>query len=94
MTAFGVYKRPVAAGRGSGGHAFDIEPGHPERSILVHRMATDDPGIAMPELGRRIAHAEAIELVSRWIAEMDIPRAGVGDVEERSTQTAGCHPMS
>lgn len=73
MTAFGLYKRPVAAGRGSGGFQFDIEPGHPERSILVHRMATDDPGVAMPELGRQIVHAEAIELVSRWIAEMDIP---------------------
>ena len=42
---WGVGKRPVAAGRASGGFAFAIEPGHPERSILVHRMASTDPGV-------------------------------------------------
>ncbi|MBX9745931.1 MAG: hypothetical protein K2X34_03455 [Hyphomonadaceae bacterium] len=35
---WGVLKRPVAAGRGSAGFEYAIEPGHPERSILLHRM--------------------------------------------------------
>ena len=67
----GILKRPVAAGRGSGGFDFDIEPGHPERSILLYRMESSDPGIAMPELGRELLHAEGIALIRRYIAEMD-----------------------
>jgi hypothetical protein len=29
----------------------------------------------MPELGKRLAHDEAVELIRRWIAEMDDPPA-------------------
>lgn len=67
----GILKRPVAAGRGSGGLEFDIEPGHPERSILLFRMQASDPGIAMPELGRELLHEEGIALIRRYIATMD-----------------------
>ena len=52
LVAYGIGKRPVAAGRGSGGFDFAIEPGHPERSILIYRMQSRDPGVMMPELGR------------------------------------------
>jgi hypothetical protein len=69
--ARGIFKRPVAAGRGSGGLDFDIEPGHPERSIVLFRMQASDPGIAMPELGREILHREGIELIRRYIVAMD-----------------------
>jgi uncharacterized repeat protein (TIGR03806 family) len=68
---WGVYKRPVAAGRGSAGFEFAIEPGHPERSILVHRMASTDPGMMMPELGRQLVDARAVALMREWIAGMD-----------------------
>lgn len=68
--ALGIGKRPVAAGRGSGGHAFVIDPGHPERSILIYRMRSTDPGIAMPEVGRATAHDEGIALLSAWIKGM------------------------
>lgn len=67
----GILKRPVAAGRGSGGFDFDIEPGRPERSILLYRMEATDPGIAMPELGRELLHLGGIELIRRYIAEME-----------------------
>lgn len=67
----GILKRPVAAGRGSGGFDFDIEPGRPERSILLFRMQTSDPGIAMPELGRELLHEEGIALIRRYIATLD-----------------------
>ncbi len=66
----GVGKRPVAAGRGSGGLAFAIAPGHPEASILVHRMKSDEPGVMMPQFGRTVTHAEGVTLIEAWIAAM------------------------
>lgn len=69
----GVLKRPVAAGRGSGGFAFDILPGHPESSILTFRMGSSEPGIAMPELGKSTVDAEGLALIERWIREMERP---------------------
>ena len=69
--AWGPNKRPVAAGRGSGGLAFDIAPGAPDRSILVYRMEALEPDIMMPELGRTIPHPEGIALIREWIAAME-----------------------
>ena len=69
-TAIGIGKRPVAAGRGSGNLDFVIEPGHPERSILLYRLQSTDPGIAMPELGRSTVHNEGAALLEQWIREM------------------------
>jgi uncharacterized repeat protein (TIGR03806 family) len=68
---WGVLKRPVAAGRGSAGLEFAIEPGHPERSILLYRMRSTDPGVMMPELGRQLVDQRAAALIEQWIAEMD-----------------------
>lgn len=68
---WGVFKRPIAAGRASGGYAFSIEPGHPERSILAHRMASTDPGVMMPETGRTLVDERAVALMREWIAGMD-----------------------
>jgi uncharacterized repeat protein (TIGR03806 family) len=68
--ALGINKRPVAAGRGSGSRDFAVAPGKPDESILVYRMESTDPGIAMPELGRATVHAEGVKLVREWIAEM------------------------
>jgi len=66
--AQGIGKRPVAAGRASAGLEFAIAPGHPESSILVHRMASTEAGIMMPELGRTLSHAEGVALVSDYVA--------------------------
>lgn len=68
---WGVRKRPIAAGRASGDLAFAIDPSHPERSILLHRMESTDPGVMMPELGRSTVDVEGVELVRKWISEMD-----------------------
>jgi len=68
---YGVYKTPVAAGRGSGDLQYDIYPGKPDQSILVYRMASDDPGIMMPEVGRKLVHEEGLEVVRQWIADME-----------------------
>ena len=69
-TAWGYRKRPVAAGRGSGGLEFDVKPGDPGGSILVHRMRSLEPGVMMPELGRSLPDAEGIALIEAWIAAM------------------------
>jgi uncharacterized repeat protein (TIGR03806 family) len=66
----GILKSPVAAGRGAGKNAFDIVPGKPQQSILLYRMQTNDPGIAMPELGREQIHKEGVALIEQWIKEM------------------------
>jgi uncharacterized repeat protein (TIGR03806 family) len=63
----GFGKRPTAAGRGSGDLEFAITPGHPEKSYLIYRMQSLDPGIAMPELGRAMVHKEGVALLSEWI---------------------------
>jgi uncharacterized repeat protein (TIGR03806 family) len=70
-TKIGINKPPVAAGRGSANLQYDIVPGHPEKSILVYRMASTDPGIMMPELSRKLTHKEGLELVKQWIREME-----------------------
>jgi uncharacterized repeat protein (TIGR03806 family) len=69
----GIWKRPVAAGRGSGGHEFSIRPGQPDQSILLHRMTSSEPGVMMPQFGRSIAHEEGIALIRQWIAAMPDP---------------------
>ncbi len=68
--ALGVGKRPVAAGRGSGGLDVAIDPGHPERSILLYRMISNEPGVMMPQIGRSVAHDEGVEAVGAYIAAM------------------------
>ena len=65
--ALGIGKRPVAAGRGSGGLLFDIVRGRPEESILVYRMNHLDSGVAMPELGKSTIDLEGVAAVELWI---------------------------
>jgi uncharacterized repeat protein (TIGR03806 family) len=69
-TKLGIMKPPVAAGRGAANLQYGIVPGHPERSILIYRMESTDPGIMMPELSRKLTHKEGLELVKQWIKEM------------------------
>lgn len=68
--AIGIQKRPVAAGRGAGGHDFSVVPGQPDSSILLYRMDSAEPGIAMPELGKATVDKDGVAVVRRWIAEM------------------------
>ena len=63
----GIFKPPVAAGKGSGNLKYSIVPGHPEESILVHRMKSENPGVMMPEIGRSIIHSEGIALINKYI---------------------------
>jgi len=69
--ALGIMKPPIAAGRGSGIHKYTIVPGYPEESIMVYRINSTDPGIMMPELGRKLIHKEGLALIRQWIKEMN-----------------------
>ncbi len=66
----GVCKPPVASGKAGQGEQYDVVPGHPEQSILVYRMQSTAPSIAMPEIGRSLEHVEAVGVISDWITAM------------------------
>lgn len=68
--AYGVMKRPVAAGRGAGAFQFDVVPGDPAHSILTYRMGSLEGGVAMPELGKDTLDEQGLAVVDRWIAAM------------------------
>ncbi len=71
----GIWKSPVAVGRGGGGRKYSIVPGKPEESILYFRLNTTDPGIMMPEVARRMIHEEGVALVKEWIESLPDPHA-------------------
>jgi glucose/arabinose dehydrogenase len=56
-------------------HTFDlaearlVAPGHPERSVLLHRISNRDAG-HMPPLGTALVDADAVRLLREWIAGM------------------------
>ena len=66
----GVFKTPVAAGKGTGGRSYGIVPGKPDESILLYRLETCLAGALMPEFGRTIVHNESIALIRDWIENM------------------------
>jgi hypothetical protein len=49
--------------------------GHPEKSMVVARMASRYPLLQMPPLGSQLVDEEAVALIKRWISE-DIVSAG------------------
>ena len=61
----------AAKGGSRAGHAVDIVPRDPERSIYVCRMQSTDPKVQMPPLGRTVDHDDAVQLLLAWIAGMD-----------------------
>ena len=68
--AIGINKPPVAAGRGAGGLLVSIKPGKPDDSIMLYRMQSTEPGVAMPELGKGTVDPGGVEVVRDWIREM------------------------
>ncbi|MEQ1825621.1 MAG: SO2930 family diheme c-type cytochrome, partial [Pirellula sp.] len=70
----GIFKTPVAAGKGTGGRMYSIVPGKPDESIMLYRLETTHPGSMMPEFGRSLVHEESVTLIREWIAGMDTIR--------------------
>ena len=71
LKKLGVFKPPIAAGRGSGNLDFNIVPGKPDKSIFIFRMESTDPGILMPESGRKMVHKEGVALIRDWILSLE-----------------------
>ncbi len=47
-----------------------INPGHPESSAIVRRVKSRRPSSQMPPLGTVVVDREAVDLLTRWILEM------------------------
>jgi hypothetical protein len=61
-----------------------VEPGHPERSALVQRMASRWAALQMPPLGTDLVDEDALDLVRKWIndlqeSEADTQKGGTGE---------------
>jgi uncharacterized repeat protein (TIGR03806 family) len=69
-SALGECKPPIAAGKAAQGETYDIVPGQPDQSILIYRVTSTEPSIAMPEIGRSLEHVECVALLTQWIAGM------------------------
>lgn len=65
LQKLGVCKPATAASA-----SFDIQPGQPDRSMLLHRMKSLDRKIMMPDIGHSIVHREGVELIRDWITAM------------------------
>ena len=56
-------------------HKFDlpdaklVAPGHPERSILLHRLSHRGPG-QMPQLATNLVDEKAVKVVEEWIKSL------------------------
>jgi uncharacterized repeat protein (TIGR03806 family) len=68
--SLGVCKGPIAAGKAAAGQQYDIVPGQPGQSILIYRVTSTLPSVAMPEIGRSLEHVEGVQLLSDWITSM------------------------
>jgi uncharacterized repeat protein (TIGR03806 family) len=68
--SLGLCKASVAAGKGTGDRIYDIVPGKPDDSILAFRLASNEGGVMMPELGRSTVHQEGVQLIRDWIAAL------------------------
>ena len=68
---FGVYKPPIAAGLGSAGLRFSIEPGKPEKSFLLRRLESTELSVMMPTVGRSLVDQKGVTLIREWIGGME-----------------------
>jgi len=68
----GVCKPLVAAGYGAGNRLYDLVPGQPEESIIVHRMESTEPEAMMPEITRMLTHDEDVSLIGEWIGTLQV----------------------
>jgi mono/diheme cytochrome c family protein len=68
---------------GDAGTTERVCAGHPERSVVVARMASRHPLVQMPPLGSRLVDEDAVQLIKRWIAEDLGPTESTSPAEER-----------
>jgi len=66
----GLCKQHVAAGSGGANMTYDIVPGKPAQSLLVHRMESTSGQAMMPRVGRSLVDAEGLALIREWISSL------------------------
>lgn len=54
----------------SQGGKWVIEPGQPEKSILLKRMTSQDNRLMMPEIGRSLIDSEGTRRIKQWISRL------------------------
>ena len=69
LADMGIVNVPPAHGSFNLKDAKILVPGHPEKSILLHRMNMTGLG-RMPHIGSRVVHESAVKVVSEWIKGM------------------------
>lgn len=89
---YGICKKPVAAGKGSGGRLYDIVPGAAAESILAFRIHSAEAGVRMPPLARSVPHGQAADLIDTWIDAKLPELAGEIENEEVCSGPAGGAP--
>jgi len=78
--SIGMYKPPVAAGLGSEGFKFSIDPGSAGTSFIINRLQSDNPAVMMPPLGRLRENEEAVQLISEWINSIEFSEEEAQDL--------------
>jgi hypothetical protein len=57
-----------------------VAPGHPERSVLLHRISHRDKG-HMPPLASRVVDQQMVETIREWIRQMPEEKASTKDTK-------------
>lgn len=65
-----------------------VEPGEPDRSILLYRMASSSVG-RMPHIGSREVDFGAVALIAQWINELKRPAIETPGTPEQDLNTLG-----
>ncbi|MCI0683847.1 MAG: PQQ-dependent sugar dehydrogenase [Gemmataceae bacterium] len=69
LVEMGIVNVPPAHGNFKIDGAKLLVPGHPDKSILLHRMKITELG-RMPHIGSRVVHDSAVRVVAEWIKGM------------------------
>lgn len=84
---YGICKKPVAAGRGSGNLKHDIVMGQEGSSILNFRVSSAEAGVRMPPIARSVVHGEAAALINEWVktALPEIDKANDDEIQDEDS---------
>jgi uncharacterized repeat protein (TIGR03806 family) len=66
----GICKPTLTYPQATGGFTYDEVPGDPDHSVMIFRLASTDPTVMMPKLGRSLVHTEGLALIDDWIASL------------------------
>lgn len=68
------------------GTIYRIEAGRPEYSALLQRIGSRNPSMQMPPIATALVDTEAVELITRWIAETGVVPARIRHIARRAEE--------